>query len=154
MEWPHRGCHLAGRSDLAVAVRARFINGEPVNEYVRNGGRVFEMPDLNSRHDVLFFDSLFYVGLWGRMGTMHEVFDLLNRRKLGRLIRSPVYLVERDGYWSKKRDFLTKPLGDNLGPRVSPSDYEGIHIVDLNETSPTQFVRKIIQDILPDLTTN
>ena len=148
MEAPHKGCADAGRIDRAVAVCADFFSGEEdLNPYVAQGGHVFNMPDFNSRHDGLFFGSMFHGVLWGRLGTIHELYDLLNRLKHGLLARAPVYFIERDGYWSQKKDFLTQSLSEELGPRISLSDYDMTKIVNIQEMSPEQFVRMLLADI-------
>ncbi len=148
MEAPHKGCADAGRIDRAVAVCADFFNGEEdLNPYVANGGHVFNMSDFNSRHDGLFFGSMFHGVLWGRLGTMHELYDLLNRLKHGLLAGAPVYFIERDGYWSQKKDFHTQSMGDELGPRISPADYDTTKIVNITETTPDSFVRMLLVDI-------
>lgn len=148
MEAPHRGCFEAGRLDRAVAVCADFMKGEEdVNPYVMKGGHIFKMPDFNSRHDGLFFGSMFHGVLWGRLGTIHELYDLLNRLKHSLLAGSPVYFLERDGYWSQKKDFLTQSLGEELGPRISPEDYDTTKIVNISEVKPDEFVRMLLRDI-------
>ncbi len=148
MEAPHKGCADAGRIDRAVAVCADFFNGEEdLNPYVAKGGHVFNMPDFNSRHDGLFFGSMFHGVLWGRLGTMHELYDLLNRLKHGLLCGAPVYFIERDGYWSQKKDFHTQSLSEELGPRISPADYETTKIINITETTPENFVRMLLVDI-------
>ena len=148
MEAPHKGCLEANRLDRAVAVCADFLSTEEdLNPYVVQGGHVFHMPDFNSRHDALFFGSMFHGVLWGRLGTIHELYDLLNRLKHGLLAGAPVYFLERDGYWSQKKDFLTQSLGEDLGPRISPEDYNTTKIVNITEKTPEQFVRMLLKDI-------
>lgn len=148
MEAPHSGCQMAGRPDRAVAVRASFLDTEEeVNPYAGDGGSVFEMPDFNSRHDVLFLGSLFHIVLPGRLGTIHEMNDLLNRLKHGLLAKAPVYFVEREGYWSKNQAFLIDPVGEELGPRISPSDYERTKVINLFKTTPAEFVAMLLSDI-------
>jgi predicted Rossmann-fold nucleotide-binding protein len=148
MEAPHKGCFDANRLDRAIAVCADFLaTEEDINPYVVKGGHVFKMPDFNSRHDGLFFGSMFHGVLWGRLGTIHELYDLLNRLKHGLLSGAPVYFLERDGYWSQKKDFLTQSLGDDLGPRISPEDYDTTKIVNITEQTPEQFVRMLLRDI-------
>lgn len=147
MEAPHYGCQLAKAPDRAVALVGAFIGTEDINPYVQDRGWVFNMPDFNTRHDGLFLGSLFHVVLWGRLGTIHEEVDLMNRLKHGLLAKGPVYFVERDGYWSAKRDFLTGSVADDLGPRISPEDYEQTKIVDLFKTSPVDFARMVLEDI-------
>jgi hypothetical protein len=145
MEAPHAGCHMAGRIDRAVAVLADFIEGD-INPFVANGGWIFEMPSFNTRHDALFFGSQFQVVLPGRLGTLHEMVDLLNRHKYKLLAPQPIYIVERDGYWSLKKDFFTAPLAD-LGPRITPEDYEMAKFVDIFQTTAEEFVKMVIQDL-------
>ena len=143
---PHHGCFAAGRPDLVIAVGAGFIAGEPDHQYLK-GGHVFEMPDFNTRHDGLFFNSLFHIGLPGRLGTCHEKFDLLNRLKHKLLPSAPVYLVERDGYYSELVKFLTGSVNKKVGPRVSLADYEMVKFINLLETSPAAFADALCKDI-------
>jgi predicted Rossmann-fold nucleotide-binding protein len=145
MEAPHLGCHLAGKIDRAVAIWATFIEGE-VNPFVKNGGWIFDMPDFNSRHDALFFGSQFQVVLPGRLGTLHEMVDLLNRHKYNLLARQPIYFVERDGYWSDKQAFFVEPLAD-LGPRITPEDYDMVKVVDIFKTPPESFAQMVLRDL-------
>jgi predicted Rossmann-fold nucleotide-binding protein len=148
MEAPHKGCADAGRIDRAIAVCADFFNGEEdLNPFVAGGGHVFHMPDFNSRHDGLFFGSMFHCVLWGRLGTIHELYDLMNRLKHSLLAATPVYFIERDGYWSQKKDFHTQSLGEELGPRISPEDYAMTKIVNILETTPEKFVRQLLVDV-------
>lgn len=149
MEAPHKGCSDAGRIDRAVAVCADFLaTEEDVNPYVlQKGGHIFKMPDFNSRHDGLFFGSLFHGVLWGRLGTMHELYDLLNRLKHGLLAGAPVYFIERDGYWSHKKDFHTQGVSEELGPRISPEDYDTTKFVNILETTPEAFVQMVLVDV-------
>ena len=147
MEAPHYGCHLAKAPDRAVAMVGGFIGTEDINPYVQDRGWVFTMPDFNTRHDGLLLGSLFHVVLWGRLGTVHEEADLLNRLKHGLLAKAPVYFVERNGYWSAKKSFMTDHVTEDLGPRISPEDYEHTKIVDLFETSPVAFARMVLEEI-------
>lgn len=148
MEAPHYGCHLAGLPQRAIAVCADFLNTEEdVNPYVLQGGHIFQMPDFNSRHDGLFFGSLFHIILPGRLGTIHEMYDLLNRLKHGLLAKAPVYFVERDGYWSQKMEFFTQSLGEELGPRISPADYDLTKNINVREMSPADFATMLLADI-------
>lgn len=148
MEAPHKGCYDAGRIERAIAVCADFLaTEEDINPFVQKGGHVFQMPDFNSRHDGLFFGSLFHGVLPGRLGTIHEMYDLMNRLKHDLLAPAPVYFIERDGYWSEKKIFHTQSLGDELGPRISPSDYEMTKIIDIRKVSPEEFVRMLLVDI-------
>jgi len=143
---PHHGCHLAGRADLVVGVAAAFIPQEEEHQYLV-GGHIFPMPDFNSRHDGLFFNSLFHIGLPGRLGTCHEKFDLLNRLKHKLLHSAPVYLVERDGYYSELVKFLTGSINKVVGPRVSLADYEMVKFINLLKTTPAEFAATVLADI-------
>lgn len=148
MAAPHKGCHLANRPDHAIACCADFLTKtETPNQYVRRGGHIFSLPTLNSRHDTLFFGSEYHIALPGRLGTMHELYDLLNRLKLGRLLLAPVYLVERDGFYSRKVEFLSEHTPSH-GPRVSPEDYSKlVTIIDLTKVTPAEFVQILLRDI-------
>ncbi len=146
MEAPHLGCHLAKRPDRAIAICAGFI-GDGANPFARVGGRVFDMPDFNSRHDALFVGSLFYILMVGRLGTKHEEFDLLNRLKHGLLADAPVFFIERHGYYSKRLDFLTTSTGEELGPRISPADYKNVKIIDLTKMTAPAFVELLLKAI-------
>jgi predicted Rossmann-fold nucleotide-binding protein len=105
------------------------------------------MLDFNSRHDVLFLGSMFHIVCPGRLGTDHELKDLLNRLKHRLLDKAPVYFIERDGYWSNKVDFMTTAVTDDLGPRTSPSDFAHAKIVDLSKTTPEEFVQMVLVDL-------
>jgi predicted Rossmann-fold nucleotide-binding protein len=143
---PHHGCQLAQRPDLVVGIGAGFIKGEGVHPYLE-GGHIFSMPDFNTRHDALFFNSLFHVGLIGRLGTCHEKFDLLNRLKHGLLGLAPIYLVERRGYYSELVKFLTGEINKVVGPRVSLADFGMVKFIDLAKTKPEAFVEMLLVDI-------
>ncbi len=146
MEAPHYGCHLAKRPDLVIAIGADFIH-EPFNQYVTDKGYGARVSDFNSRHDCLFFGSLFYIVLPGRLGTYHEELDLLNRLKHDLLTPAPVYLVEREGYYSSRVKFLTNCTGRNFGPRISEADYATVKIIDLSTMDPSEFVALVLADI-------
>jgi predicted Rossmann-fold nucleotide-binding protein len=148
MEAPHLGCQQADRSDLAIAICADFLKAEEgVNPCVREGGHIFSMPDFSSRHDGLFYGSTFFGVLPGRLGTFHELYDMINRMKHGLLTQVPVYFIERQGYWSHVMEFVTRPLGIELGPRISPQDFDLAKIVDIRRTSPSAFVQMLLNDI-------
>ncbi|MBC7999462.1 MAG: LOG family protein [Leptolyngbya sp.] len=148
MEAPHYGCHLAGFPKLAIAVCAEFLQKEEdANPYAKQGGQIFTMPDFNSRHDCLFFGSLFHIILPGRLGTIHEMYDLLNRLKHSLLAKAPVYFAERDGYWSLKMEFFTRSMGEELGPRISPADYDLTKKINILEMSAADFATMLLIDI-------
>ena len=143
---PHDGCHRAGRPDLVIGVSASFIMGEGLHPFLE-GGHIFSMPDFNTRHDALFFNSLFHVCLIGRLGTCHEKFDLLNRLKHQLLGQAPVYLVERNGYYSALVKFLTGAINKVVGPRVSLADFEMVRFIDIDDVTPEAFVEMLLVDI-------
>jgi predicted Rossmann-fold nucleotide-binding protein len=148
MEAPHLGCTMAGRKERSIAVRmANLASEEKINPYAGDGGWEFVMPDFNSRHDALFFGSLFYVVLPGRLGTLHELKDLLNRMKHGLIAKRPVYLAERESFFSDKKRFLTDPVSEDIGPRMSPDDFGVAEIIDLMKVDAPSFVEKLLGDI-------
>ncbi|MFN8553082.1 MAG: hypothetical protein U0103_16540 [Candidatus Obscuribacterales bacterium] len=143
MEAPHYGCYLANRPDLAVALGVSFLD-EEFNQYVTEQSIAYKFGDLNSRHDALFFGSRVFNILPGRLGTLHEKVDLLNRMKLGLLPAADVFILEMHGYYSRQMEFQTNTTGLELGPRISPADYESINIVDILSTKPEDFARRIL----------
>ena len=150
MEAPIRGCLEAGRPELGIGVRlARLKTEEEPNPYLEHGAHVFDMNTFHSRHDALFHGALFYVVCWGRLGTVHEKYDLLNQLKHGFLGAVPIYFVEKDGYHSDEFEFMTGHVNKVLGPRVSAEDVEGLRFINLSETSGDQFADLVLQDIRP-----
>lgn len=143
MEAPHFGCHLANRPDLAVALGVSFLD-EEFNQYITERSIAYKFGDLNSRHDALFFGSRVFNILPGRLGTLHEKVDLLNRIKLGLLPAADVFILEMHGYYSRQMEFQTSTTGLELGPRISPADYERVHIVDILKTKPEDFAERIL----------
>lgn len=144
MEAPHFGCHLANRPDRAVAIGVDFIGNEDFNPYVTDAGYKVRVSDLNSRHDGLFFGSEVINILPGRLGTLHEKVDLLNRLKLGLLPAVEVFLLELDGYYSRQLEFHTTTTGIILGPRISAADYSAVKIIDITKTSPEEFAAIVL----------
>lgn len=142
MEAPHYGCHLANRLDRVVAIGVDFL-GEQFNPYVTEAGYGVQCSDLNSRHDGLFFGSRVFNILPGRLGTLHEKVDLLNRIKLGLLPRADVFVIEVNGYYSLQMEFLTNTTGE-FGPRISSADFSGVQIVDITKTTPEEFANRIL----------
>jgi predicted Rossmann-fold nucleotide-binding protein len=145
MEAPHFGCHLANRLDRVAAFGVDFIGDEDFNPYVTEAGYSVRLSDLNSRHDCLFFGTDVFNILPGRLGTAHEKFDLLNRIKLGLLSGVEVFLIDLHGYYSKQMEFQIRSTGIDLGPRISPADYELVKIVDMATTTPEEFAARILK---------
>ncbi len=149
MEAPHFGCHLAKRLDRVAALGVDFIGDEDFNPHVTDAGFSVRFSDLNSRHDALFFGSDVIMILPGRLGTVHEKFDLLNRMKLGLLSGVEVFLIELNGYYSLQMEFQTSSTGIDLGPRISPADYGLVKIIDMATTTPEDFADRVLKIMSP-----
>jgi predicted Rossmann-fold nucleotide-binding protein len=147
MKAPHYGCYLAKRLDLVVALGVDFIGDEDFNRYVTPAGFSVRFSDLNSRHDCLFFGTDIFLILPGRLGTVHEKFDLLNRVKLKLLSGVQVFLIEVNGYYSLQKEFQTNSTGFDLGPRISPADYDLVKIIDMDKTTPEEFAALLLKSM-------
>lgn len=144
---PHHACHAVNRPDLVIGAAAGWLNDREADHQYLVGGHVYQMQNFNFRHDVLFHGSVAMVVGAGRLGTWHEVYDLLNRLKHSLLADVPVYLVERDGYFTRKWSFSTNEINKVLGPRVTKEDFDKAKIIDLRKTTPAQFVAMVLRDL-------
>jgi predicted Rossmann-fold nucleotide-binding protein len=144
---PHHACHAVNRPDLVIGAAAGWLTEKEADHQYLIGGHVYQMPNFNFRHDVLFHGSVAMVVGAGRLGTWHEVYDLLNRLKHSMLADVPVYLVERDGYFSHKFLFSTHEINKVLGPRVTKDDFSKAKIIDIRSTTPAQFAARVLRDL-------
>ena len=144
---PHHACHAIQRPDLVVGAAAGWLTDKEADHQYLEGGHVYQMPNFNYRHDVLFHGSDALIVGAGRLGTWHELYDLLNRLKHSLLADVPVYLVERDGYFSRKWTFSTREINKVLGPRVTKDDFDKAKIIDLRKTTPAQFAALVLRDL-------
>jgi predicted Rossmann-fold nucleotide-binding protein len=144
---PHHACHAVNRPDLVIGAAAGWLHDKEADHKYLEGGHIFQMPNFNYRHDVLFHGSVAMVIGAGRLGTWHELYDLLNRLKHSLLADVPVYLVERDGYFSHKFLFSTNEINKVLGPRVTKDDFAKAKIIDIRSTTPVQFAAMVLKDL-------
>ncbi len=144
---PHHACHAVDRPDLVIGAAAGWLHDKEADHKYLEGGHVYQMPNFNYRHDVLFHGSVAMVIGAGRLGTWHELYDLLNRLKHCLLADVPVYLVERDGYFSHKFLFSTNEINKVLGPRVTKDDFSKAKIIDIRSTTPAEFAAMVLRDL-------
>jgi predicted Rossmann-fold nucleotide-binding protein len=144
---PHHACHAVGLPDRVIGAAAGWLHDKEADHKYLEGGHVYQMPNFNYRHDVLFHGSVAMVIGAGRLGTWHELYDLLNRLKHCLLADVPVYLVERDGYFSHKFLFSTNEINKVLGPRVTKDDFSKAKIIDIRSTTPAEFAAMVLRDL-------
>lgn len=140
MEAANRGCSEA-RCVPSIGIRATFLahtEGDS-NEHVD-----IELPqdDFSTRNDGLFWRSCAAVFMQrGRLGTLHELIDLLTRIHSGLMEAIPIYLVGGD-FWRTKLEALTR----EIWPGWSLLSHKDLSLCQILDDDPEELVEKIARD--------
>ena len=131
MEAANKGAHFAGGKSVGLNILLPFE--QQANPFI-DPEYLIEFDFFYVRKVMFMKYSQGYIVLPGGFGTLDEMFEAITLIQTAKLVHFPIILVDSD-YWKGLIDWIKEKLLQE--EKISPEDFEIIHVVDTPEEAAT-----------------
>ncbi|MCF6276599.1 MAG: TIGR00730 family Rossman fold protein [Candidatus Magasanikbacteria bacterium] len=130
----NKGVKEAGGDSIGIAMKLN--DKAPLNEYVTRS-MVTSFPFV--RKLLVTAPSKGFVFFPGRLGTLHQLFEVLALVQTGKMAKLPIILYDTE-FWGPLKEFIRKVLVEQF-KTINSEDLDLFHIVD-NEEEIVEIIKK------------